>query len=215
MKRRKIILFTVLFLSLVIFNKFPVLAYNTFGYKLNGGVGDYGVNSRYYYVTSGAANLDSMIGAAVNNWVNTTSSTGVKTPISIKKTTSQSASVFDVYYDAGQFPNDENTIGVTQVFLYGTNVQSPQYAGAPTQDWGYSKIYLNPNAFAAIAAGDVNTNGQTTYQVELGTITHEFGHAMGLAHYSNPYVIMCQMSSGRKVFQPSADDCHGINSLYK
>jgi predicted Zn-dependent protease len=93
-------------------------------------------------------------------------------------------------------------------------VQSPQFTGLPTQNWGYSKIYLNPNAFAAIDAGLLQTNGQTAYQVKLGTVTHEFGHAMGLAHYSNAYVIMCQMSAGRKIYQPSADDCNGINSLY-
>lgn len=214
MKRRKFILFTVLCLSLVIFNAFTVLAYNTFNYTLDGGVGNYGNNKRYYYVTQGAHNIDSMTGTAVNNWAYTTSSAGVTTPISIVKTTTQSASVFDVYYDTSQFPNDENTIGVTQLFLYSTNVQSPQYNGVPTQNWGYSKIYINPNAFAAIEGGRKVTNGQTAYQVELGTITHEFGHAMGLAHYSNPYVIMCQMRAGRKVYQPSADDCNGINSLY-
>lgn len=48
-----------------------------------------------------------------------------------------------------------------------------------------------------------------------GTMSHEFGHALGLAHdNSNPNVIMCQLGSGRVVNSAQSDDLNGISFLY-
>lgn len=73
--------------------------YSTFGDKvLNGGVGDYGSDNRYYWVSSSFS--DTYVGyisTAVEKWVYTTESVGVTTPISLLKTTTQSSSSFDFY----------------------------------------------------------------------------------------------------------------------
>lgn len=155
------------------------IAFNTFrGYKLNGGVGNYGFTDRYFYVTSSASTLSTMISTAVNSCNYTTASVSVTPPISLVKTTTQPSSVFDVYYDASAFPNDNSTLGITQMYVYSTNVQSPNYTGAPSQNWGWSKIILNPNCFGTLTTE--YTNGVSVALAKQGTTAHEFGHAMGL-----------------------------------
>lgn len=47
-----------------------------------------------------------------------------------------------------------------------------------------------------------------------GTMTHEFGHAFGLAHTNNQYSIMCQTASGRIVQTVQQPDNDAINYLY-
>jgi hypothetical protein len=201
MKKNRII--TSLLLSLLILfgvttNTF---AYNTFpgNYTLNGGVGNYGVNSRYYFVTTSAQYYSALTADAVTSWVATTSRLGITTPISILKTTTQSQSLFDIYLIT--MAGDYNTIAQTDLFVGATNVSN---GSNPTQSWGWTKINLNNNVIP----------NETIY-VKQGTIAHEFGHCMGLAHNNaNPGTIMCQMKYNRTVNQPQADDCNGINFLY-
>jgi len=210
MKLRKVMISLVTFTSVFVLNIVSASAYSTYSdYKLNGGVGNYGYSNRYYYVTSSASGLSSMIGRAVNSWVYTTSSVGVTTPISIAKTSTQSASVFDVYYDSASFASYDGLAAVTHMYVYGTNVQSPNYIGAPYQNWGWSKIIINPNLFYSLP-----TNGASLSTTQQGTIAHEFGHAMGLSHNYSRYVLMCTLGNGRVVNTPTVDDCNGINHLY-
>lgn len=49
---------------------------------------------------------------------------------------------------------------------------------------------------------------------QQGTMAHEIGHAMGLAHNDNHYSIMCQLGNGRVVSNPDSDDVNGVNYLY-
>ena len=46
-----------------------------------------------------------------------------------------------------------------------------------------------------------------------GTISHEFGHCMGLAHSTNPNRVMCTAET-REVASPSYVDLDTINHLY-
>ena len=81
-------------------------AYTTYnGHVLNGGVGNYGSNPRYYYITYSAGAQETVINNAIYTWIHTTSRLGITTPIYWARTYTQSASVMDiyhnVYYDAG------------------------------------------------------------------------------------------------------------------
>jgi matrixin len=46
-----------------------------------------------------------------------------------------------------------------------------------------------------------------------GVATHEFGHALGLAHTNNN-TVMYPTDAGRTQYSPVQDDINGINSLY-
>lgn len=75
-----------------------VYAYNTYNqHKLTYGVGNYGKDTKHYFITSSASGYASYINTAMSEWVNTTSSMGVTTPISYTKTTTQSSSRMDIY----------------------------------------------------------------------------------------------------------------------
>lgn len=78
----------LLSLMLIVTSGMPVLAYNAFGYTLNGGVGNYGYNTRNYWVDSSASNYTMMIDTAVSTWVHTTSRLGITTPISLARMSS-------------------------------------------------------------------------------------------------------------------------------
>ena len=89
----KCIMGIVLSVMLVIsINHLDVFAYNTWGYTLNGGVGNYGYNTRHYWVDTSASSYSTMIGNAVSSWVHTTSRLGITTPISIASTSTKSSS---------------------------------------------------------------------------------------------------------------------------
>lgn len=87
---------------------------------------------------------------------------------------------------------------------------NPNYE-APNQNYSWTEIVLNSSVFDSLS----NKSGLSGNRHRQGTVAHEFGHAMGLAHSnSNPNVIMCQYGRGRKVYLPTADDLNGINALY-
>ena len=60
---------------------------HTFGdHTINGGVGNYGYTIRYYWIHNAfSSTYEAYIKKAVSQWVHTTDSLGVPTPISIKK----------------------------------------------------------------------------------------------------------------------------------
>lgn len=74
--------------------------------------------------------------------------------------------------------------------------------GVPNADYKWTQIILNTSNF--------NNSSNFT---KRGTISHEFGHCMGLAHSTNPNRVMCTANT-REVASPSYADLDTINHLY-
>jgi hypothetical protein len=204
MKKFKFMTSLVLTFAILIASTNHAYAYATYSgeYKINGGVGNYGSNNRYYYITSSISTYAGLIDNAVSSWVYTTSRLGITTPISIVKTTTQSASVFDFYLTT--MLADYGTIGQTNWFTYSGSVTRAD--GTPTSNWDWTKITFNTNTFS-----EINLLNNTQRQ---GVAAHELGHAMGLAHIWDKNSIMYPYGNTVQVYQPQGDDCDGINHLY-
>lgn len=226
MKRIIRILF-VIFLSIVLISSFPkstaaatdsLLYHFDYGcnLKLLNGVGDWGNNTRYYWVDSSASNYQNTIYDAVYTWVNTTSRLNYSTPISITRTYTKSSSVFDVYLQ-NLFSEEQSVLGVTYHYLNNNSVNTDD-DWAPTQSWYWTKIILNNPNFEAL--GIRNNMGPALARQSV--VAHEFGHAMGLDHSTalnadGTYmatVVMLQLDRGRYVWQPMYPDLYVINHLY-
>jgi len=166
-------------------------------HTLNGGVGNYGYNNRYYYITSSASKFTGDIQTAMNKWICTTSRLGITTPISYVQTGTQSASVMDIYTQ--YLPNEpyDDVNGWAESWIYSSHIDPWG------QNWGWNKIYLN--------SYQVSYNSERT----RGVISHEMGHCFGLGdNNSNPYSVMCDEAHNRQVTACVADDANGINYLY-
>jgi hypothetical protein len=208
MKKILMLVFALLF-SFTLFISHPQSSYASKyafwpgNYVLNGGVGNNGYNTRYYYISPSSSTYASLINSAMSTWVNTTTDPGVTTPIYYRNTTTKSASVMDIY-NGSYYSYASGILGETLFYRFSALVED-QY-GQPNQNWGWNEIHLNNPRF--------EESTFTTFNRQ-GTIAHEMGHAMGLAHYTDPYVIMSQYNNGyRKVNRPSLDDLYGINVLY-
>ena len=85
-------------------------------------------------------------------------------------------STLDHFYDPGT-----GIIGFTEFF----NVSDVQVDPSAT-DWWWAKVNLNTPVM----------NTLSTFN-QQGTIAHEFGHGMGLAHVYSTGSVMCQLGYGR------------------
>lgn len=164
--------------------------------KLIGGVVDYGNHIRRYWVDSSASGFDTLIGNARYDWVNTSSI--LTTPIYIRKATQQSSSVFDIYYTQA-YPSG---IGILAESLF-YDSSNNNISGTPSADYKWTEIILNGTNFFNLSTFN-----------QQGTISHEFGHCMGLAHSTDTGRIMTQLGNGRTVNSPAYDDLDTINHLY-
>ena len=134
-----------------------VYAYNTYNqHKLTYGVGNYGKDTQHYFITSSASGYASYINTAMSEWVNTTSSMGVTTPISYTKTTTQSSSRMDIY----QVSTVNEWWGLTTMYNGSTEVDPF------SSNWAWGKIQLDADF------SDLSENKR------LAVIAHEMGHAM-------------------------------------
>ncbi|MCI9304382.1 matrixin family metalloprotease [Clostridium sp.] len=176
-----------------------------FPYRLNGGVGNYGNNPRYYYVSNPGGIAQSHVLAfdtAMNKWVN--SNGGLTyTPISYKKTSVQKNSDLDVYYD-----NYGKTgyYGVTIYMLYQTQLV-PEGA-APNQNWGWNKIKMNSYPYVGGKPFYVSSQGSVGEHVA----SHEIGHCFGLAHTSNRNSVM--YDNWPQPIAPNKADLDEVTSMY-
>ena len=164
-------------------------------YKMIDGVGSYGEHIRRYWVDSTASSFESLIASARYEWVNT--SDVLTTSIYIRKATSQSSSVFDVYFRQ-EFASGLGILAESR--FYDT---SDNRIYSLSSDYKWTEIILNGSNFNSLSNFD-----------KEGTISHEFGHCMGLAHSTSSYRIMTQLGNGRLVNKPSYADLITINHLY-
>lgn len=197
-KSKKLLLAILSFCILSILEPLNAFAYNTYNnHVLTGGVGNYGNNNRYYFIDNTASLETTLINNAMNDWIFTTSSQGITTPISFKKTTTQTSSIMDIYYDT-YYDSSLGIIAETKFFI------KSSLANPSNSNWGWAAIELNIPTYRGLSTFD-----------KKGTIAHEMGHAFGLAHNNgNPNVIMCQLKYNRAVNSAQKDDLNGINYLY-
>lgn len=185
-------------------------------YTLNGGVGNYGQNTRYYYIDSScnSGNIPAYIAEAWNDWVYTSAVPGVTTSISVRATTTQASSSFDFQYVES---STHHTLDAwTEHYRYNDFISINAWTGAPSANWGWSKINLNAKRFEKLPGYDSNTN----LNVQKYILAHEIGHAMGLWHISyaeaTEPTIMLDLSDSNltTIDRCQVFDLNNINVLY-
>ena len=204
-KKKKLINAVILLVAILCVAS-SVWAYIVFGHILIGGVGKQGKFTRGYWKDSTVSAYSTLITNAMYNWCNTEyRHPYVRTSIWFVPSV-KSSSVMDIY--AQQSPPYPNVLAETQHYKYAYNETR---ANPYNEDWVWCKIIIYRATF-----DNLSTDGQGTGNFKReGTISHEMGHVFGLnENNSMPSSVMCQLSSGRTVNRPSADDCYGINYLY-
>ena len=157
--------------------------------KLTNGVGSYGSHVRYYWIDSSALSHTSLIDQARDSIL--------RTSILIKKISTQSSSVFDIYKKQ-LYPDYQGVLG--ESFFYNSLNNDMR---VPTYNYKWTKIILNTSNFNALS----NFN-------KRGTIAHELGHCMGLYHSTDKNRVMTQLGKGRTVAKATYTDLATINHLY-
>lgn len=159
-----------------------------------GGKQSRGVSNMYYYVDSSASGYTTLINNAIDNWVVTGWGWN---PIYLAPVASNNGTALD-FYLRGSDQLGYSILGQT-TFYNSSEVQ----VGSNT-DWFFAKIELNSSTLPNIS-----------YNNRQGTISHEIGHGLGLAHQnSNTSSIMCTLGSGRTVYTVDQISHNAINTLY-
>ncbi len=176
--------------------------------KLNGGVGNYGNNNRYYYVDSSCNNVGGLvntIATAWSDWINTT----VYTPISVVKTTNKSASSFDFYYE--EFSEFTSWYGRT---YYYTNPSTAVLLGdGPVSNYDWTEIKVNELNYLTLSTNSSGLN------LRKYVVAHKIGHALGLRHETDPVnnteiSIMRHSPEWANTDKCSAYDLNQIKTMY-
>lgn len=162
-----------------------------------------GVTYRKYFIASNISQFTTNIESAFYDWNNSTGSPSTKTPIWFSKTTQSALSVIDFHRDYEiSDPPGSRIFGYTRFYSSNSIQLNPT-----TSYWYYARIDLDST--------NLNTLGTVQGRTKKSVIAHEIGHAMGLdENNTNPYSIMCQMGSNRKVDRAQYIDLNQINILY-
>ena len=181
-----------------------ILAASTpvFGGKYKQGVGNVTV---YIDNASGAGYWEVYMKGGVNNWMYPGS--GMSNPIYMQFVSSNYGSKMDFYCKPNSYwvsQGQGNYVLAETLFYDGNTRLYPSQNN--TVCWEFTNIYINDDNFRSSSFSNEQAQG---------TVIHEMGHAFGLAHNnSNPYSIMCQTSSGRKVQSVQAIDDNAVNAKY-
>lgn len=164
--------------------------------RLVTGVGDYGKNNQYYYITSSASGEKSRINKSMKMWVNS-NGTGKYTPISFLQTSTQKSSIID-FHKGNYYSYATGTIAYTAYYNNSKSVDPD------VVNWYWCKIVINSPVFDTLS--DFN---------KTGTVSHEIGHAFGLDHPDTlTKSVMPQLKQKRYVDGPQAIDFDEINKKY-
>lgn len=196
MIKNKILVSFAIILVAVVLLEFKVYAATpTFNYKCTRGV------NGYYYKDSSVMTYSDHIDNARWIWEHT----GVgANPIYLSLKDNTQGTIVDFYGEDGTFWGiyAHRVLAETRYFNGSGTILNPD-----TSNWLYSEIYVNNDTMSKI-----------NDQERQGTMSHELGHAFGLAHWPdnniNQYSIMCQLNQGRKVFTVQAVDNEAINLKY-
>ncbi|MGE5456574.1 MAG: matrixin family metalloprotease [Ignavibacteriales bacterium] len=199
---KKIILLILISITIFIVGTLNVKAANTptptFGHKII-----WNIESIYYYVSPGAEQYANYISDAAYNWVYTGLGYNKLYP---------NARTSNIYYSAVDFyvyqtPPVSGALAQTKFFARTNGTSGDSFRVYPdSSDWLYAEIEIYSDEFNE--QGDYNRRG---------VISHEFGHAWGLAHNStNPYSIMSQLGQNyRQVNTVQQVDQDAFNSIYR
>ena len=137
---------------------------------------------------------------ATNNWQNP----GWPNPILFVPSSSNSGTMMDIYTKTTSFwedlgPSAQYILAETR-FYNSSGVQQNPYT-----NYVFTRIYLNDTTMHNLSISNMR-----------GTIAHEIGHTLGLAHNNtNVNSIMCQTAYGRVVQTVQAIDNTAVVNLYQ
>lgn len=189
---KKVILGVTIAIITLLSNVFNASAMTpTYGGKLTWNIGNI-----HYYLSGESANYADIIAASANNWVNT--GVGWNPLWPNDRTYVQSEATFDFYTATS---GGSGVVAETKFFGTGSYCVYPSELTKASWDW--NEIWIYTSTFNTLSSS-----------YKQGTITHEMGHAFGLAHTSDKYSIMCQIGAGRAVNTVQAADNEAFNSKY-
>lgn len=155
-----------------------------------------GVSSMCYYVDSTASSYTSYINTGINRWTN--SGYSPSNFIRMTAVSSNYATAVD-YYAKNYF----------DFVVPSCLAETSYYTSSGSGCGGVSPYY-----YAEIVINNDNIVDITSYE-KIGTLAHEFGHAMGLdENNSDTSKIMCQLGYGRTVNTVSAEEYAKVVSIY-
>lgn len=163
---------------------------------VSGGRLSRGVSDMCYYVDSTASSYTSYINTGIKRWTNS----GYSPSNFIKMTAVSSNWATDVdYYAKNMEDMVIRSCLAETAFFSSSGSYCPSFG-----QYYYAEITINKDNI-----GDI-----TSYQ-KIGTMAHEFGHALGLnENNSDTSKIMCQLDSGRTVNTVSAAEYAQVVSIY-